>query len=75
MAPRPHRATIAITLSLMPSSPPHFVGEILPSMVEWLSSIKDKKLNDCGKFVLTGDMSMLSITKINLSNMNTLEGK
>ena len=44
-------------------------------MVEWLSSIKDKNLNNCGKFVLTGDMSMLSITKINLSNMNTLEGK
>ena len=75
VAPRPHRATVAITHSLMPSLPPHFIGEISPSMVKWLSSIEDKDLNSCGKFVLTGDMSMLSITKINLSNMNTLEGK
>ena len=44
-------------------------------MVAWLSSIKDKDLNYCGKFFLTGDMSELSITKVDLSNMNTLEGK
>ena len=44
-------------------------------MVAWLSSIKDKDLNRCGKLVLTGDMSELSITKVDLSNMNTLEGK
>ena len=44
-------------------------------MVAWLSSIKEKDLNYCGKFVLTGDMSELSITKVDLSNMNTLEGK
>ena len=44
-------------------------------MVEWLSSIKDKNLNGCGKLVLTGDMSELSITKVDLSNMDTLEGK
>ena len=43
-------------------------------MVAWLSSIKEKNLNNCGKFVLTGDMSQLSITKVDLSNMNTLEG-
>ena len=43
-------------------------------MVAWLSSIKEKNLNDCGKFVLTGDMSEFSITKVHLSNMNTLEG-
>ena len=44
-------------------------------MVAWLSSIKDKNLNGCGKLVLTGDMSELSITKVDLRNMNTLEGK
>ena len=44
-------------------------------MVEWLSSIKEKNLNHCGKLVLTGDMSELSITKVNLNAMNTLEGK
>ena len=44
-------------------------------MVEWLSSIKAKNLFGCGKLVLTGDMSTLSITKIDLSSMNTLEGK
>jgi len=43
-------------------------------MVEWLSSIKEKDLNNCGKLVLTGDMSTLSITKVDLSKMNTLEG-
>ena len=49
-------------------------GEITPQMVAWLSSIENKNLNNCGKFVLTGDMSQLSITKVDLSNMNTLEG-
>ena len=44
-------------------------------MVAWLSSIEKKNLNYCGKLVLTGDMSELSITKVDLSNMNTLEGK
>ena len=44
-------------------------------MVEWLSSIKDKNLNGCGKLVLTGDMSELSITKVDLRKMNRLEGK
>ena len=44
-------------------------------MVAWLSSIKQKDLRNCGKLVLTGDMSQLSITKVNLSNMNTLEGR
>ena len=44
-------------------------------MVEWLSSIKDKNLNGCGKLVLTGDMSTLSISKIDLSSMDSLEGK
>ena len=43
-------------------------------MVAWLSGIEKKDLNGCGKFVLTGDMSELTITKVNLSNMNTLEG-
>ena len=43
-------------------------------MVAWLSSIEKKDLNYCGKFVLTGDMSELTITKIDLSNMNTLQG-
>ena len=43
-------------------------------MVAWLSGIEKKNLNDCGKFVLTGDMSELTITKVDLSNMNTLEG-
>ena len=50
-------------------------GEITPQMVEWLSSIEKKDLNHCGKLVLTGDMNELSITKVDLSNMFTLEGK
>eukprot|EP00620_Florenciella_sp_RCC1587_P016800 CAMPEP_0182557750 /NCGR_PEP_ID=MMETSP1324-20130603/1553_1 /TAXON_ID=236786 /ORGANISM="Florenciella sp., Strain RCC1587" /LENGTH=79 /DNA_ID=CAMNT_0024769849 /DNA_START=48 /DNA_END=283 /DNA_ORIENTATION=+ len=29
-------------------------GEITPQMVEWLSSIEEKNLNDCGKLVLSG---------------------
>ena len=44
-------------------------------MVAWLSSIRQKYLCMCGdKLVLTGDMSQLSITKVDLSSMNTLEG-
>ena len=43
-------------------------------MVAWLSSIRQKDLSNCGKFVLTGDMSELTITKVDLSSMNTLEG-
>ena len=58
-----------------PAFIPHHIGEITPSMVEWLSSIKEKNLNNCGKLVLTGDMSTLSITKVDLSSMNTLKGK
>ena len=60
---------------IQPSSPTTYIDEITPSMVKWLSSIKEKNLNYCGKLVLTGDMSTLSITKVDLSNMNTLEGK
>ena len=44
-------------------------------MVAWLSSIEAKNLNDCGKFVLAGDMSELTITNVDLSKMNTLEGE
>ena len=43
-------------------------------MVAWLSSI-EKNLNGCGKIVLAGDMSELTITKVDLSNMDTLEGE
>ena len=43
-------------------------------MVAWLSSIEQKDLRNCGKFVLTGDMSELTITKVDLSSMNTLQG-
>jgi hypothetical protein len=31
-------------------------------------------LKYCGKFVLTGDMSELTIPKVDLRSMNTLEG-
>ena len=57
--------------------PPTGTGEITPELVTWLSSIdiENKNLNGCGKFVLTSDMSELSITKVDLSNMDTLEGK
>ena len=43
-------------------------------MVALLSGLEDKDLDDCGKLVLTGDMSELSITTVDLSRMNTLEG-
>lgn len=51
----------------------HYTGNITPSMVVWISGIKEKNLNNCGKFVL-GDMGELAITKVDLSDMNTLEG-
>ena len=51
-------------------------GEITPQLVAWLSGIKEKNLNGCGKFTLASDMSAIrDITSIDLSNMNTLEGK
>ena len=51
-------------------------GEITPQLVAWLSGIKKKNLTDCGKFTLASDMSAIrDITSIDLSNMNTLEGK
>ena len=44
-------------------------------MVKFLSGLKSKNLKNCGKLVLTGDMSeIVDTTKIDLSNMNTLEG-
>ena len=56
-------------------TPPNHAGEITPPMVECLSSIDYKGLDGCGKLVLTGDNSELSITKVDLNNMNTLKGK
>ena len=49
-------------------------GEVTPQMVALLSGLKNKNLYNCGKLVLTGDMSELSITTVDLRNMNTLEG-
>ena len=52
--------------------PYHTVGAVTPNTVAWLSSIKVKDLNGCGKLTLDGDMNGLS--NIDLSNMDTLEG-
>jgi hypothetical protein len=52
--------------------PYHTVGAVTPNKVAWLSSIKVKDLNGCGKLTLDGDMNGLS--NIDLSNMDTLEG-
>ena len=57
-------------------APIQIAGEITPQLVAWLSGIKEKNLNGCGKFTLASDMSAIrDITSIDLSNMNTLEGK
>ena len=53
--------------------PPTGTGEITPELVTWLSSIKNKDLNGCGKFTLVGDMPTDTV-KVDLSDMNSLEG-
>ena len=53
--------------------PPTGTGEITPELVTWLSSIKNKNLNGCGKFTLVGDMPTDTV-KVDLSHMNSLEG-
>ena len=53
--------------------PPTGTGEITPELVTWLSSIKNKNLNGCGKFTLVGDMPTDTV-KVDLSNMDSLEG-
>ena len=45
-------------------------------MVKWLSGIKNKDLNGCGKLTLTGDMNEISdVTNIDLSHMGSLVGR
>ena len=47
-----------------------------PHVVKWLSGVKDKNLNGCGKLTLTGDMNEISdVTNIDLSNVNSLVGR
>ena len=53
--------------------PPTGTGEITPELVTWLSSIKNKNLNGCGKFTLVGDMPTDTV-KVDLTNMDSLEG-
>ena len=44
---------------------------ITPQLVAWLSGIKGKNLDDCGKFTLASDMSAIrDITSIDLSNVD-----
>ena len=52
--------------------PYYSAGALTSDTVAWLSSIKEKDLNDCGKFTLVGDTGKLS--KVDLSGMSTLEG-
>ena len=51
-------------------------GEITPHMVAWLSGIRQKNLNGCGRLVLTGSKAKneILITEVDLSNMDSLEG-
>ena len=60
-----------LTTSLPPID--HFTGEITPEMVVWLSTIKEKRFYECGKFTLVGDMPT-DIMKVDLSTMDSLEG-
>ena len=53
--------------------PPTGTGEITPELVTWLSSIKNKNLNGCGKFTLVGDMPTDTV-KVDLDGMGSLEG-
>ena len=51
-------------------------GEISAQQIEWLSGIKTKNLNNCGRFTLAEDLSSIAdITRVDLSNMSSLEGE
>ena len=50
-------------------------GGITPSLVDWLSGLAVKNLNSCGRLVLTGDLSEVSTTVVDLSHMSSLEGQ
>ena len=50
-------------------------GEITGPIVRWLSGIKEKNLNGCGKLTLASDLSDIAdMTHVDLSNMNSLTG-
>ena len=52
------------------------MGNITPHMVAWLSTIREKNLNGCGRLMLTGSKTKneILITEVDLSNMDSLEG-
>ena len=51
-------------------------GGISAQQIKWLSGIKTKNLNACGRFTLAEDLSSIAdITRVDLSNMNSLEGE
>ena len=51
-------------------------GEISAQQIKWLSGIESKNLNGCGRFTLAEDLSSIAdITRVDLSNMNSLEGE
>ena len=51
------------------------IGEITGPTVRWLSGIKEKNLNGCGKLTLASDLSDIAdMTHVDLSNMNSLTG-
>ena len=51
------------------------IGEITGPIVRWLSGIKEKNLNNCGKLTLASDLSDIAdMTHVDLSNMNSLTG-
>ena len=51
------------------------IGEITGPIVRWLSGIKEKNLNGCGKLTLASDLSDIAdMTHVDLSNMDSLTG-
>ena len=51
------------------------IGEITGPTVRWLSGIKKKNLNGCGKLTLASDLSDIAdMAHVDLSNMSSLTG-
>ena len=51
------------------------IGEITGPTVRWLSGIKEKNLNGCGKLTLASDLSDIAdMAHVDLSNMSSLTG-
>ena len=72
---RTHRYVVACGSTRRYLTKDDVIGEITGPIVRWLSGIKEKNLNGCGKLTLASDLSDIADTAhVDLSNMSSLTG-